>query len=162
MADRSRALTRLLDTIEHEWKAFVESCEGLTAGALTTPGVVGDWTVKDLIAHVTIWEGEALKHLPLIAQGGRPPRYSVAYGGIDAFNDQQIAASRSRELSDVLRGSMETHRQLITYLEDVPPELLASTSRFRRRLRLDTYSHYPIHAEQIRAWRSRRKETGTG
>lgn len=40
----------------------------------------------DIIAHVTWWEEEALTHLPLVLRGGRPPRYSVTYGGIDAFN----------------------------------------------------------------------------
>jgi hypothetical protein len=98
----------------------------------------------------------------LISRAGRPPRYSVAYGGIDAFNDQMIAASRDRTLSDVLTWSAETHGQLIAYLEDVPPEYLAGTSRFRRRLRLDTYAHYPIHTEQIAAWRAWQRETGTG
>ena len=33
------------------------------------PGVTGDWSVKDVLAHVTIWEAEALKYLPLIAEG---------------------------------------------------------------------------------------------
>ena len=28
-------------------------------------------------------------------------------------------------------------------------------TRFRRRLRLDTYSHYPKHARAIREWRER-------
>lgn len=34
-------------------------------------------------------------------------------------------------------------------------ELYARETRFRRRLRLDTYGHYPIHTRAIRAWRSR-------
>lgn len=34
------------------------------------------------------WHEEALKHLPAVLEGRRPPRYSVTYGGIDAFNAQ--------------------------------------------------------------------------
>jgi hypothetical protein len=45
------------------------------------PGAIGEWSIKDILAHVTIWEKEALKHLPLIIAGGRPPRY-VTYGGM--------------------------------------------------------------------------------
>ena len=52
---------------------------------LVAPNVVDDWSVKDILAHVTTWEEEALKHLPLIIAGRTPPR-SAAQGGIDAFN----------------------------------------------------------------------------
>jgi hypothetical protein len=34
------------------------------------PGVTGAWSVRDTLAHVTSWEEEALKHLPLILKGG--------------------------------------------------------------------------------------------
>ena len=48
--------------------------------------MAGGWSIKDIIAHVTTWEGEALTHLPRILAGEKSPRYSVTYGGIDAFN----------------------------------------------------------------------------
>ncbi|HEX2279797.1 MAG TPA: hypothetical protein VHN13_22140 [Candidatus Tectomicrobia bacterium] len=70
---------------------------------LTEPGVTGHWSVKDTLAHVTAWEEEALKYLPLILEGGRPPRY-ITYGGIDdAFNAQMTEQKRDLSLSDVLR-----------------------------------------------------------
>jgi hypothetical protein len=108
-----------------------------------------------MIAHVTWWEEEALKHLPLIITGGRPPRYARQYGGIDAFNAQMTEQTRGLSLSDVLRQLEETHRRLIAYVHSVPEEPFTRETRFRRRLRLDTYSHYPKHAQAIRAWRER-------
>ena len=51
-------------------------------------------------------------------------------------------------------------RRLVAYLREVPPEELRGDSRFRRRLRLDTYGHYPIHAADIRAWREQRDARG--
>jgi hypothetical protein len=122
---------------------------------LTEPGVVGDWSVKDILAHVTTWEEEALKYLPLIAQGGRPPRYSVKYGGIDAFNAQVTERNRGLSLAEVLRQRDETHRRLIDYIQSVPEEQFTRETPFRHRLRLDTYSHYPIHTRMIREWRER-------
>jgi hypothetical protein len=44
---------------------------------------------------------------------------------------------------------------VIGLIESVPEDHLGSESRFRRRLRLDTYGHYPKHAEAIRKWRAR-------
>jgi hypothetical protein len=130
------------------------SYAGLSASELLEPGVTGDWSVRDILAHVTTWEEEALRFLPLIVAGGTPPRYSVTYGGIDAFNARMTAAKRDLSLSAVLRLMDDTHRRLIALIEAAPEDQLTGQTRFRRRLRLDTYGHYPKHAEAIRQWRA--------
>lgn len=147
--DRSAKLLKRLDAA---WVELEESYAGLPEVRLVEPGVTGDWSVKDILAHVTTWEEEALKHLPLIIEGGRPPRY-VTFGGINAFNARVSEQKRGLSLSEVRRQSEETHRRLIGFIESVPAEQLAGDTRARRRLRLDTYGHYPLHAEMIRAWR---------
>jgi uncharacterized protein (TIGR03083 family) len=146
---------QLLNKIEKAWAEIKESYAGLSDAQLTEPGAMGDWSVKDILAHVTTWEQEALKYLPLILQGGRPPRYSVEYGGIDAFNAQMMEEKRGLSLSDVLRQLDETHRRLIDYVESAPEEQITRETRFRRRLRFDTYRHYREHAEVISEWRER-------
>jgi len=147
---RRQALARLDDA----WTEFGESFAGLSDQELLIPGVTGQWSVRDIIAHVTWWEEEALKHLPLVREGGRPPRYSVTYGGIDAFNALMTEQRRSLSLREVLDQHAEVHRRLVAYVERAPEELFTRETRFRRRLRLDTYGHYPKHAQAIRAWRA--------
>jgi len=146
---------QVLERIETTWNEFVLAYSGLSEPQLTQAGVTGDWSVKDLIAHVSWWEEESLKHLPLILQGERPPRYSVLYGGIDAFNAQMTELKRSTSLSKVLREAAATHQKLIEYLSNIPEEQFTSETRFRRRLGYDSFKHYPIHTAAIRAWRDR-------
>ena len=148
---------RLLGRLDRAWAALKESYAGLPDPRLTEPGVTGDWSVKDILAHVTTWEAEALRHLPLIIAGGRPPRY-VSYGGIDAFNAKMTEEKRAYSLSEVLRQLEATHGHLIDFVGRTPEALFSRETRFRRRLRLDTYSHYPQHAEAIRKWREQRGE----
>jgi len=155
MSTHEDQIKRLLKKVDTAWGAFKESYAGLPDSRLLAPGVMGDWSVKDILAHVTTWEEEALKHLPLIISGGRPPRY-VTYGGIDAFNAHMAEQTRDLPLSDVRRCLDETHRRLIDFIQSAPEDKLTRETRPRRRLRLDTYSHYPIHTEAIRAWRERR------
>jgi len=120
------------------------------------PGVTGDWSVRDIIVHVTWWEEEALTHLPLILAGGKPPRYSVTYGGIDAFNARMTEQKRNLSLSEVLRQRDDTHRRLIDFIHSAPEDQFIRETRFCRRLWLDTYSHYPKHTEAIWKWREKR------
>jgi hypothetical protein len=152
LMDRQQLLKRL----EKNWREFQESYSGLSDTRLLEPGVTGAWSVRDILAHVTTWEKEALKHLPLILEGETPPRYSVAYGGIDAFNARTTEQKKGLSLREVLRQLEETHHRLIRFLENVPEEQFHSETRFRRRVRLDAYGHYPKHARAIRKWRETR------
>jgi hypothetical protein len=142
---------QLLQKLDQAWAEFKASYAGLSDTQMTTPGVSGDWSVKDILAHVTWWEAEALKHLPLIIEGGRPPRYTTHYGGIDAFNALMTERKQNLSLTDILHQQKETHHQLS---QGVPEEQFTRETRFRHRLRLDTYSHYPLHTKAIREWRA--------
>ena len=145
---------RLLQRLDQAWEALQESYAGLSEAELVEPGVTGTWSVKDIIAHVTWWEEEALTHLPLILAGGRPPRYSVTYGGIDAFNAKMTKHRQDLPLAEVLRQRDDVHGRLIALVGSAPETQVTGETRFRRRLRLDTYGHYPKHARAIRAWRN--------
>ena len=146
---------RLLKRLDNAWEAFNESYAGLSDVQLMEAGVTGAWSVRDTLAHVTTWEEEALTHLPLILKGGTPPRYSERYGGLDAFNARMTEQKRSLSLSEVREQLAATHDRLIEFIQRAPEHHLIGNTRFRRRLRLDTYGHYPIHAEAIRQWRQR-------
>jgi hypothetical protein len=56
---------QVLNRLEKAWATFQESYAGLSNTQLMETGVMGDWSVKDILAHVTTWE-EALSYLPLI------------------------------------------------------------------------------------------------
>jgi hypothetical protein len=146
---------KLLARLDQEWMAFKASYAGLSESEILEPGVTGRWSVRDILAHVTTWDEEALAHLPSILEGKRPPRYSVAYGGIDAFNALMTKRKQHLSLPEVLRQLDDTHRRVVELVERVPEDQLVGDTRFRRRLRLDTYSHYPKHAAAILRWRSR-------
>ncbi len=146
---------QVLTKISQAWATLEQSYSGLTAEQMLEPGVTESWSVKDILAHVTWWEEEALKYLPVILDDRRPPRYSTMYGGIDAFNALMTEQKRGLSLSEILKQLQETHHRLVLYVESAPEEQLSSDTRFRRRLRADTFGHYPLHAQAIREWRER-------
>jgi hypothetical protein len=151
---------QLLNKLEAAWKALQESYAGVRESLLSEPGVIEEWSVKDILAYVTTWEEEALKYLPFILEGRTPPRYSVQYGGVDAFNALRTEQKRDLPLPEVLRQLEDTHRRLVEYVQGVPEEQFTRETPFRHRLRLDTYSHYATHTRGIREWRERRDHRG--
>ena len=148
---------RLNERMESRWWGLYDSFQGLSRQTLLEPGVVGHWSIRDVLAHVATWDEEALKALPVILEGGRVPRYSTLYGGIDAFNAQAQDRKQDSPLGQVFTELEETHQRLLSYLDEVPDAAFGRENRFLRRLRQDTYGHYREHAEQIRTWRQIRR-----
>lgn len=150
---------QLLQRIDTAWSALQASYRGLSDDQLTTPGVVEDWSIKDILAHITTWEEEALHHLPTVMAGQRPPRYA-ATGGIDAFNARKSEENWQRSLAEVLQRHEDVHQQIIAFVVATPEEFIRTDTRFRHRLRLETYGHYSLHTAAIEAWLAVEGEQG--
>ncbi len=146
--------SQLLQKVDDAWASFKASFAGLSDAGFEKPGALGEWSVKDILGHVTAWEEESLKHLPVILEGKRPPRYKDVYGGIDAFNARTAEEKRSLPLADALKQLDEIHARLVAYLGSAPDEEFVQT-RFRWRIYWDTYGHYPQHTAAILEWRER-------
>jgi hypothetical protein len=144
---------QLFDRIDRRWQEFNDSYAGLSNDDMLIPGVTEEWSVKDVIAHVATWDGEALKALPIIMAGKRPPRY----GGVDNFNAARSEANSGLSLKEARSQLQETHASLLDFLSDLPESWYATETRFRHRLRLDTWGHYPEHMAAIQAWRQARR-----
>ena len=143
----------LFRRIEAGWRELHDALDGLTDAEMSAPGAVGEWSVRDLLAHVATWEEEALKALPVIVEGGPLPRYA-SVGGIDAFNARQQEAKRHLGLERLRLEMAATHQRLLALLDRTPESAYRTEGRFLRRLRLDTYGHWRGHAEDVRRWRA--------
>jgi len=136
-------------------RGLLGSVEGLPDNALLEPNVVGVWSIRDTLAHVTTWEVEAQKALPVILRDQSLPRYAQN-GGIDAFNAREREKKKNLSTHQVREELLATHQHLMSFLEAVPESYFISSNRFIRRLRWDIWNHYREHSRQILAWRKLR------
>jgi hypothetical protein len=113
------------------------------------------WSVRDIIAHVTTWEEETLKHLPAILEGRRPPLYSVTYGGIDAFNALMTTTKAGLSLAEVYRQREEIHRQVVDTIVRTPDAQLACDPLSSPLAPRHVWPLSQAHA--IRRWRTQRQ-----
>lgn len=146
---------RLIERLEQEWQALLRTWEGLPDDLLLEPGAVGQWSVRDVLAHIATWEGEFLKAAPIILEDKPLPRY----GGIDAFNAREQERKHDLSLEEVRQELTPSHQRLLDRLAVLPYHPGRVEQRLRRRLRLDTYGHYREHAAHIAAWRAARLQT---
>lgn len=146
---------RLFQRINAAWQDLQGALDGLSDEEMLAAGAVGEWSVRDLMAHVATWEEEALHALPIIVQGGKLPRYA-SQGGIDAFNARQQEAKRSMSLDRLREEMAATHQRFLALIDRIPESVYATEGRFLKRLRLDTYGHWRIHTADVLRWRESR------
>jgi hypothetical protein len=150
----------LIATLENA-KAEVETLLAEAGEArLTTSGVTGEWSIKDLLAHLTFWEGRVAAWAEGIRQGRVPTPSGFSK---DQTEDQENAviyeANRDRSLQDVLEGWRRTHREVIEHIHAMSEEELFQRKvewlgerTFVQALPGNSYEHQQEHAAQIRSW----------
>jgi hypothetical protein len=93
---------------------------GLNEEQLTQEIVTGDWTVKDTLAHVAAWQGEALRSAKR-AELGEPGGPEVAES-IDEWNRRRVEERRRLPLVDVIQEFNDTYDELVRCLEGFPED----------------------------------------
>src|SRR5512135_950865 len=77
---------------------------------LTEPGVEGDWSLKDVIAHLTYYETWATDCLLAIRRGAPVPQSEYKELSIDERNVLVYDRQRALPLADVLRNSQISYQ----------------------------------------------------
>ncbi len=154
--------TELLATIRADRARGEELLAQVGQEQMTVPGVVGKWSVQDVVVHLTSWEERAIAWLEA-AQTGAPPAPPPWDSGLDNFdqiNEWIFQSNRGRPLSDVLTRSRQVFDHLVELVDAVSSEDLITPGRFGwleggtllERIPGDSYEHYQEHGAMIRAW----------
>lgn len=108
----------LLTAIRAERARLVRVIEDVPPDRLALPGAVGEWSVKDVLAHLAAWTARAVTLL-FQAERGKPPSYGVkeSDGWVDRLNAQDYAGQKDRPIERILADFHGAHAQLIKRLE---------------------------------------------
>jgi hypothetical protein len=156
----------MMTVVEDSWRRLDAAIAGLDEAALTVPGVVGEWSIKDLIGHVATWEERAVQHVERWRRGEPPALRGVA---IDEYNAQEAARRQGWMLAKVLDDAAETRRRLRAALTSITENEWATVITIDDRQQTagewlgsalggdeGPGTHAAEHATEIRAWRDAR------
>lgn len=155
--EKTELVARMLDTRER-----------LLAAAARVPEekrdsghVVGDWTLKDVLAHIARWEGELVTLMWQLAEGDTPTGVLVQRPmPVDEFNLRWHEQDRQRSWERVMEDLVSVRRQTLRRLEALEYEELESTTVFgalgdvplAAKIAANTFEHDEEHLPQIEAW----------
>jgi hypothetical protein len=125
---KAQLLSDLQDE-QAQWEALLAD---IGEAHMTQPGVAGQWSIKDIVAHLTAWRRRtvgrfqaALRHEPT-----PPPPWPPELQTDDEINAWMHASDRDRPLADVLAASRTVFAQLVDTLSAFPEADLLDPSRF--------------------------------
>jgi hypothetical protein len=129
---RVREQAQFLDDLKGEYALWEALLAAIGEEHMTQPGVAGEWSIKDIVAHMTGWRRRALgrfqaalRHEPTPLPPW-PPHLQTD----DEINAWIYASTRDRPVSEVLRESRAVLQQLMEMLTAFPAVDLLDPSCF--------------------------------
>ncbi len=146
--------TSLLALLDNARQELLTSFQGLAEEQMETPALDG-WSVKDMLAHVAMWDEMELPDMRRAARGRARVLDALddAYQLVDRWNDIQFALRKTLPLEQVLAELDEARHEIMRFLASVAEEHL--TSGFVPAACAIQADHDREHAGHIRAWREK-------
>ena len=141
--------------LEDAGEELIRSFSGLAEADLDQPGVVGEWSIRDCLAHILAWHFWGGSTVAALVRGESPPAPTE-----ESMN--QDAANKYRSLSgpDIQRELRRAHQTLVDQVAAMTDEeRIETVFKFAERMIsandfVDGFIEHDLeHAAQIRAWR---------
>ncbi len=144
---------KILNALRRSRRALEDALASVPEDRTDEPGVVVDWSVRDLIGHVTTWEQVVIDALRRFLTD-RDAEAVVTWANVDnvdGLNARESRRKRDLSLVQLREEFSESHAQLVALLSEFPEGELAR-EEVEKRVRVDTYDHYAEHTAHILEW----------
>ena len=154
----------LLALLQAEWESLQAVLSGLTADQWTKSDLENSWSVKDVVAHLTAWEGRMLGWLDESFRGMAPerPAPGMTWEDLDRLNQLTFEENRQASVEQVRLSAVAVHSEVEQIVRRMSDPDLFDGSRYAWRagdpmwhmVAANTWWHYREHRDQIEAWLS--------
>jgi uncharacterized protein (TIGR03083 family) len=114
----------VLSESQKEREALDEFLSTLSPKQMTEPGMLGEWSVKDVLAHLYEWEQMVLRWLVATERGETPavPAEDHKWSQLPALNEEIRQKHSNRSLDEMLKLYKESYKQIMETIESIPEE----------------------------------------
>lgn len=163
--------TELLEALEDGHQELLEMLQDLPDEMLLKPGVIGEWSIKDILAHLTYWEGQLVTLLFQAQRGAaKPSTVHFSKISIEDLNQRWYLSGKDRALEMVWQDWQGVRKQTIRRVTDLNEQDLNDIHRYTwlegvplfQWIANDTIEHEDEHADQIREWIDRQDRPAEG
>ncbi len=128
------------------FNGFLAACNQLDQRLYEQPIIGDQWSVKDIVAHLTGWDHEATERFWRFLAG---PTEDITYN-VDEFNARSVAARQHFSYNQAIKEWSSVHKGLEEAIAAVQPEDLEHEGRFVEWLQAIS-RHYEEHTAQLKS-----------
>jgi hypothetical protein len=126
----------------------------VTPASMTTPGLVGEWSGREIVAHVGYWAGSAVEAIHAVEEG-RADDVGAGMPPTDEVNATVARVARETDLTSVRKREAASFEALVERLRRMDARLLSAVlpggDTLESSIRADGPDHYRQHAEELTA-----------
>jgi Mycothiol maleylpyruvate isomerase N-terminal domain len=145
----------LLAELDAAHEDFLDALGVIDADLVTVPGVMEDWSVRDLVVHVAAWSEHGAAALEL-ATSGRGAEFGYSKAQTDAMNERILAEGRTTSPAAALTREERAFAAFRERVAELPLEayttVLGNGDTIEEVIRYDGPDHYAEHTAHLRAW----------
>jgi hypothetical protein len=149
----------LLTELDKEWAHIERICASLTETDMVAAGADGEWSVKDILCHISAWEKYLLDRLGFVLTGQRPLYPAMTnWDDVHRFNARVYADNKDRPLNSAIIEFRNLYRGVMTVLESMNDDQLNQPYSYDfpedgltvlRLIRANTCDHYREHCTAL-------------
>jgi hypothetical protein len=115
-------LLNWLQLEDQQWQEFLAK---IGPTRMNQPGVNGDWSMKDIVAHLTGWNRWLVARLQAAQrrEAEPPPPWPTHLQTEDEINGWIYESYRERSLQEVLDEADQTYQWLLAVVESLPDDV---------------------------------------
>jgi hypothetical protein len=158
-------ISELVERLEAERKKLLQAIDGLTEEEMTQEKVNREWTVKDILGHITSWEEEDRKIAERILREDCPQSdYSISPDkNWREWNHRQIKKKKDYTIRRIYDELEVEHQRFVDMVKGLSEEQLGSKGNcpWQRESTVEeliqaVFEHDEEHVLKISEWRKRR------
>ncbi|MEX2245273.1 MAG: maleylpyruvate isomerase N-terminal domain-containing protein [Dehalococcoidia bacterium] len=138
-----------------EFARLMDAIESMDEYAMTTPGM-GEWGVREVLAHITGWTLIDTEILRRLGRGERPLREGEEYGTGDSRNPGFASAAAPKSAANVIAELRAAFDEFVAVAETLPEERFQEGRTVYRLMRDSAQQHLSEHCAEIESYRSMR------
>jgi uncharacterized damage-inducible protein DinB len=117
---------QLCATFQQERQILLDALKPLSDEQLDAKGVVGAWSIKNVLAHLTAWEKAVVGFLPdRIATGQRPVIFDQIGEDEDGWNEKTIRVAEHLSPQGQLAAFTEARADLLRLIQSLDEATLS-------------------------------------
>jgi Mycothiol maleylpyruvate isomerase N-terminal domain len=145
-------IDQLVAEAQEARRAFLAALEPVSRDSLTTPGLVGDWSAREIVAHLGYWAGHAVEAIHG-AETGRTDEDERGGRTVDEVNETVARVARDTPWATVQKREAASFEALLERLRALDPALLdvrlPEGDTLEDAIRDDGADHYREHADEL-------------